>query len=194
MSTRTTTVWLSTASRTAATSWITTAASIRREADVGTTSNCGIGIACAVEDAGAAANGDTTLECGLGGTADDERATAAGWGLEGEGLAADGHRIPRALAPRRGLIARLRKTGAALQSTDGNDGTASDVELLLLLAVGVDGHLRRARANGIYQSTLDIAVAVGIDAVVASRAGIYIAAADSQVAGIAQTLGVVILR
>ena len=81
-----------------------------------------------------------------------------------------------------------------LQSTDGNNGAANDVELLLFLAVGIDGHLGRRAADGIDHTTLDIAVAVGINAVVAGRAGIDIAAADGQVAGIAQALGVIVIR
>ena len=103
--------------------------------------------------------------------------------MKANGCVANGHRIPSVLIPRRGLIARLRETGTALQSADGNDGAAADVELLLLLAVGIDGHLGRCGADGIDQSALDVAVAVGVDAVVVGGAGIDGAAADGQVAG-----------
>ena len=90
--------------RTSATARTTTTC-IGREGNVGTAAIGGTAIGYTVEDAGAAADGDTALQRGLRGSADDHCIAAAGRGLKGDGLAADGHSIPSVLVPRRGLIA-----------------------------------------------------------------------------------------
>ena len=73
--------------------------SIGREADGRATSDGSFDIACAIEDLRATADGDTALQRGLRGTADNEGIATAGRCLEGEGLAADGEGIPFILIP-----------------------------------------------------------------------------------------------
>lgn len=89
------------AARTTRTTSTRTAATgcIGREANAGTASNDGIGIGDAVEDAGAAANGDTAFERGRRGAADNKGIATARRSLKGNRLTADGQGVPGVLAP-----------------------------------------------------------------------------------------------
>ena len=102
--------------------------------------------------------------------------------MEGEGFAAVGQRIPGVLVPRGSCIAGLREAGARLQSAKGNDGAASEVEFLLSFTVGIDGHFGSIATDGIDQSALDVAVAIGVDTIVVGRASIDAATFDGHVA------------
>ena len=68
-----------------------------------------------------------------------------------------------------------------LDAAHGDDHTAADVELLLVLGVDVEGHLGRGGSDGIDETAVDVEVAVGIHTVVVGGTGIDVAAADGEV-------------
>ena len=75
-----------------------------------------------------------------------------------------------------------------LQSAQGHDGATLHVELLAALCIGIDGHLSTTGTHGKNKSSLDVAVAVGIDTVVRTGLCIHISTADGQVAGSVQRI------
>ena len=108
-------------------------------------------------------------------------AGADGGSFESYSVVAIGDGVPGIAADRGLLNLGLVVGGTVLNATHSDKDTAIDIDFLPFLAVGIDGILCTARTDGIHQTSVEVDIAVGVDAVVVAGAGIDVAVADSQV-------------
>ena len=163
----------------------TVAAAVGGERHAAATATAGIAIA--VPERGATA-GDARLQRSRSRGVDHHRRAhgVVGGHLVGKrnGVAVAVEPVPSVLRVAGSLIGRaVADAGTILQSANGHDVATRDVELLLLLGVGVEGYLGLSCGHCKDIAALDVHVAVGIHAVVATAVGHDIATADGHVAG-----------
>ena len=117
-------------------------------------------------------------EGGGGGAGNDQRRTATGRRLESIGVRSYGHGVHGIWRPAGNRVAALRQGGPSLKAADGDDSATLQVEFLAFFGVGIDGHFGRAGTNGIYNTALDVEIAIGIECIVIGRLPVNIAARD----------------
>ena len=76
-----------------------------------------------------------------------------------------------------GLVNRT----AALDTSHSNDDAAIDIELFMFFAVDINSHFGARGTDGINQSAIEIAVAIGVDAIVVGGACINITVGNGHV-------------
>ena len=81
------------------------------------------------------------------------------------------------------MVARLGKRGAVFEASDGYDGAASNIEFVSAFGVGIDGDLGRGGADSVDDTTRDVEIAVGVEAIVGCGVTTDEATGDSEVGG-----------